>query len=73
MAHKFYKVGMTPLNDFLEAEVELANARQGLITARNRVEIAKSNLNRLLHRSVNAPLELADGGRLVSFGKDLDF
>lgn len=73
VAHKFYKVGMTPLNDFLEAEVELANARQALITARNRVEIAKSNLNRLLHRSVNAPLDLADGGRLVSFGKDLEF
>lgn len=73
VAHKFYKVGMTPLNDFLEAEVELANARQALITARNRVAIAKSNLNQLLHRPVNAPLELADGGRLVSFGKDLDF
>ncbi len=72
-AHNFYKVGMTPLNDFLEAEVELANARQTLITARNRVEIAKSNLNRLLHRPVNAPTRLEDDGRLVSFGKDLEF
>lgn len=71
-AHKFYKVGMTPLNDFLEAEVELANARQELITARNRVAIAKSNLNLLLRRPVNAPVRLEDGGRLVSFDKDLD-
>ncbi len=73
VAHKFYKVGMTPLNDFLEAEVELANAQQALITARNRVALTESNLNRLLHRPVNAPVELQNGGRLVSFDKDLDF
>lgn len=73
VAHKFYKVGMTPLNDFLEAEVELANARQQLITARNRVAISKSNLNLLLQRPVNAPVRLEDGGRLISFDKDLGY
>lgn len=72
-AHKFYKVGMTPLNDFLKAEVELANARQELVTAQNRVEITKSNLNLLLHRPVNSPIKIQDGTRVVSFERDMDF
>ncbi len=43
---------MTPLNDLLKAQVELANARQDLIVAQNNLETAKSNFNILLRRKL---------------------
>ncbi len=72
VARKFHKVGLTPINDFLRAEVELANARQELITAENNLEIARSNFNVLLRRPINAPVSLEDALYFVSFDKDID-
>ncbi|MBW1697290.1 MAG: TolC family protein [Deltaproteobacteria bacterium] len=60
VARNFYEVGMSPLNDFLQAEVELANAKQDLIIARNSLETARSQFNILLRRPINAPIELED-------------
>jgi len=60
VADNFYQVGMTPLNDLLQAQVELANAKQELIVARNNFENAESNFNTLLRRPINTPVVLKD-------------
>ena len=60
VAKNFYQVGMTPLNDWLKAQVELANAKQDLIVAKNNLAIAKSQFNIILRRPVNATVEITD-------------
>ncbi|MDX2440372.1 MAG: TolC family protein [Desulfobacterales bacterium] len=60
VAKNFYQVGMTPLNDWLKAQVELANAKQDLIVANNNLGIAKSQFNIILRRPVNATVEITD-------------
>lgn len=60
VAKSFYEVGMTPLNDLLKSQVELANSRQDLTTAGNNLEIAKAEFNNILRRDVNAPVNLED-------------
>ncbi len=73
VAKNFYEVGMTPLNDLLKAQVELANVRQDLIIAQNNLETAKSNFNILLRRPINAPVELKDIVDYCFFEKKIDF
>jgi len=73
VAKNFYEVGMTPLNDLLKAQVELANARQDLIVAQNNLEKAKSNFNILLRRQINAPVELKDIVDHYFFERKIDF
>ena len=60
VAKNFYQVGMTPLNDWLKAQVELANAKQDLVVAHNNLGIAESEFNIILRRPVNAPVEITD-------------
>ena len=60
VAENFYEVGMSPLNDLLEAQASLANARQDFIVAKNNLEIAKSQFNIVLRRRVNAPVTIQD-------------
>ena len=60
VADNFYQVGMTPLNDLLQAQVELANSKQELIVARNNLDNAESNYNTLLRRPINTPVVLKD-------------
>ena len=60
VADNFYQVGMTPLNDLLQAQVELANAKQELIVAKNNMNNAESNFNTLLRRPINTPVVLKD-------------
>jgi outer membrane protein len=60
VAENFYEVGMSPLNDLLESQASLANARQDEIVALNDLAIAKSQFNTLLRRRVNASVELQD-------------
>jgi len=73
VAKNFYEVGMTPLNDLLQAKVELANARQELISAQNNLEITKSNFNVLLRRPINKSVELEDVLSYTTFGHDIDY
>jgi len=73
VAKNFYEVGMTPLNDLLQAKVELANARQELISAQNNLEIAKSNFNVLLRRPINESVELEDVLSYTTFAHDIDY
>jgi outer membrane protein len=73
VAENMYQVGMSPLNDLLQSQVQLANAKQRLITAQNTVEIAKSQFNTLLRRPVNAPVAIADILDYTPFEYDIDY
>ena len=73
VAKNFYEVGMTPLNDLLQAKVELANSKQELISAQNNLEIAESNFNILLRRPMNEPVELEDVLDYIPFAHDIDY
>jgi len=73
VAKNYYQVGMTPLNDFLQAQVELANARQELIVAENSLETVKSNFNILLRRPINALVEIKDILSYSPFEHDIDY
>jgi outer membrane protein len=73
VADNFYQVGMTPLNDLLQAQVELANAKQELIVARNNFENAESDFNTLLRRPINTPVVLKDIIDYSPFEESLDY
>jgi outer membrane protein TolC len=73
VAENFYEVGMSPLNDLLESQASLANARQEHIVALNDLAIAKSQFNTLLRRQVNAPVELQDVLDYTPFVHDFDY
>jgi outer membrane protein len=72
VAENFYKVGMSPLNDFLQADVELANAKQDSIVAGNNLITAKSDFNTLLRRPINSPVQIEDILSYAAFGIKLD-
>ncbi len=72
VAQDFYQVGIIPLNDLLQSQVELANAKQDLVVAQNDVEIAKSNLNILLRRPTNKPVNVKDILSYSSFEKGFE-
>jgi outer membrane protein TolC len=73
VADNFYQVGMTPLNDLLQAQVELANAKQELIVAKNNMDNAESNFNTLLRRPLDTPVVLKDVLDYTPFEETLDF
>jgi outer membrane protein len=73
VAENFYEVGMSPLNDLLEAQASLANARQDFIVAQNNLAIAKSQFNLVLRRPVNAPVEIEDILDYSPFIYDFDY
>ncbi len=73
VAENFYQVGMTPLNDLLKAQVELANTKQDFIVAQNNFEIAKSNFNIFLRRPINSPVQIKDVLDYTTFGYNIDY
>ena len=73
VAENFYKVGMTPLNDLLQAQVELANAQQALIISQNNMESAEAYLNTVLRRPINAPITLEDILDYETFQYDIEY
>jgi outer membrane protein len=73
VAKNFYEVGMSPLNDFLQSDVELANAKQELILAGNNLETARARFNTLLRRPINSPIELEDILTYTPFEHKLDW
>ena len=60
VAKNFYDVGMVPKNDVLQAEVNLANAKQNVVVAQNDVLIARAAFNTVLRRPVDTPFAVAD-------------
>jgi outer membrane protein TolC len=73
VAENMYQVGMSPLNDLLQSQVQLANAKQSLITAQNTMEIAKSQFNTLLRRPVNSPVIITDILDYAPFDYDINY
>ena len=73
VAENYYNVGMSPLNDFLQAQVELANAEQQLIVAKNDLANAESTFNVLLRRPINSPVDVKDILDYTSFEHDLNY
>lgn len=73
VAENFYQVGMTPLNDLLKAQVELANAKQDLIVAQNNLEFSESDFNIILRRPVNESVKVQDILTYESFEKDIAY
>ncbi|MGD9056591.1 MAG: TolC family protein [Desulfobacterales bacterium] len=73
VAENFYEVGMSPLNDLLESQASLANARQAHIVALNDLAIARSQFNTLMRRRVNAPVELQDILDYTPFVHDFEY
>ncbi len=72
VSENFYKVGLSPLNDLLQSQVQLANAKQQLTTAQNNLEIARTQFNTVLRRPVNSPVSLVDALDYSSFQEELD-
>jgi len=60
VARNFYKVGMTPINDLLQSEVEAGNAKQFVVRARNNARLTRATLNTILSRPVNAEVNIVD-------------
>jgi outer membrane protein len=60
VARSFFEVGMIPVNDVLKAEVELANAQQSLVRAKNAAQTTRATFNTVLVRPVNEPVEVED-------------
>lgn len=60
VAENFYRVGMSPKIDVLDAEVRLAEAKQQLIRAANHVSLAKARLNTILRQPIDQEVAVAD-------------
>jgi outer membrane protein len=60
VSQAFFEVGIVAKNDVLQAEVNLANARQALVKAENDLAVAKSLFNTLLRRDINTPFNVVD-------------
>ncbi|MGZ5007962.1 MAG: TolC family protein [Methylobacter sp.] len=57
--NNLFEQGIVARNDALAANVELANARQLVVQAGNRLDIAKARYNRLLDRNLGDDVKLA--------------
>ena len=73
VAENMYQVGMSPLNDLLQSQVQLANAKQALITAKNNLAVTKSQFNTLLRRPINAPVSVVDILDFTPWEHDVDY
>jgi len=73
VAENMYQVGMSPLNDLLQSQVQLANDKQRFITAQNNLEISKSQFNTLLRRPVNESVVIEDILDYTPFAHDIDY
>jgi outer membrane protein len=60
VSQAFFDVGIVAKSDVLQAEVNLANARQALVKAENDLAVAKSLFNTLLRRDINTPFNVVD-------------
>jgi len=60
VAQDFYRVGMSPKVDVLDAEVRLAEAEQQLIRAEKSVRLNKARLNTILRQPIDQEMGVAD-------------
>ncbi|WP_319585108.1 TolC family protein [uncultured Pseudodesulfovibrio sp.] len=67
----FYEVGLRPKAEVLDAEVDLATARQELLSARNNVSTQEAQLNTLLNVPLEAPIQYVGELKYIPFGLTL--
>jgi outer membrane protein len=60
VAENFYRVGLSPKIDVLDAETRLGDAELQLIRATNDVALRMANLNTVLRQPVDTPVEVED-------------
>ncbi len=60
VAQAFYDEGIIAKNELLQTEVQMAQANQNLIRAKNSVELAKSIFNKLLRRGLDSEVTIED-------------
>jgi outer membrane protein len=53
-----YELGSASLSEVLKAKVQVGTEKLSLLTAQNDVKVARADLNRLMNRDVNAPLDV---------------
>lgn len=63
----FYEVGLRPKAEVLDAEVDLATAKQGLLKARNDVSTQMAQLNTLLNIPIESDIEYVGELKPISF------
>ena len=68
-----YQIGVRPLNDVLQSQVQLANAKQHLITAKKNLAAAQLQFNTLMIRPVNTPVTIVDILDYKPFSYDIDY
>ena len=64
-----FKTGLASRSDILKAKTEQSSAKLDLIRARNSVLTAQGQLNSILGRKVNAPIEIVDDLRRTAADK----
>ena len=72
VAKNYVEAGMSPVNDQLKAEVELANALQQIVRAQNLSQLNRASLNKLLSRPINNPVNIQDILLFDSISPDYD-
>jgi len=72
LAKNFYEVGLVPRNDYLQAEVRLADGTQSLVRAENRLEEIHARFNTVLRRPISTPVAVVDILDYKPYGKDFD-
>ena len=58
MAKAKYDLGAASLSDYLKARVQLSNDSLAFITARNNIRVAQAELNNILGRNIDAPIQI---------------
>ena len=60
VANAKYSAGVVPKSDVLEAEVNLANAQQSLVSGDNNLQVAITNFNKLIGQDLMTDVEPSD-------------
>lgn len=68
-----YNVGIVARADVLRSEVELANAKQDLISAENGYDVAEATLNNIIGTPLNTTLKLKDSLQYVPYDNDMAY
>ena len=72
VAQSFYRVGLSPKIDVLDAEVRLAESERDVIRATNDLRVAKARFNTILRQPLNTPLEVEDILTLTSYKRSYE-
>ena len=68
-----YNVGIVARADVLRSEVELANAKQDLISAENGYDVAEATLNNIIGTPLNTTLKLKDSLQYEPYDNDMAY